>query len=82
MFVTGYLIIQKAINRKKIKIQLRAYFFLQESIKYTGLSKINGNVTHKYLGSNNAATAQLTTGSASLITQISGDRMLVINYVH
>jgi len=46
------------------------------------LSKINGNITHKYLGRNNAATTQLVMGSASLITQISGDRILVINYIH
>lgn len=79
MFVKGDLIIQKAINLQKIKTQFRAYFFLQESIKYTGLSKINGNITHKRLGRNKAATTQLVMGSASLVTQISGDRMLVIN---
>jgi hypothetical protein len=47
-----------------------------------GLSKINGYRTRKYLGRNNAATTQLVMDSASLITQISGDRMLVINYIH
>jgi hypothetical protein len=46
------------------------------------LSKINGNITHKYLGRNNVATTQLVMGIASLIMQISGDRMLVINYIH
>jgi len=46
------------------------------------LSKINGNITHKYLGRNNVITTQLVMGSASLIMQTSGDRMLVINYIH
>jgi hypothetical protein len=36
----------------------------------------------EYLGKNNAATTQLVMGSASLVTQISVDRMLVINYIH
>lgn len=45
------------------------------------MSKINGNITHNCLGRNNAATTQLVMGSASLVTQISGERMLVINYI-
>jgi hypothetical protein len=81
MFVTVYLITQKAIHCNKIKIRLK-HIFLQESIKYTFLLKINGDITHKYLDSNNATITQFVMGIASLITQISEDRMLVINYIH